>query len=282
MRGIGPVYLALALLAFPGQRAHAENAKATATVRAHKDFASKHLENRRDVTVYLPPGYETARDRRYPVFYLQDSQARIKADETAERLMRADKIRPFILVWVANTKDRFDECAFHHWPNLKKGGKGHLYGKFLTEELKPFIDKEYRTLPDRENTVVGGVSLGGLVSLDVCRVHSETFAMCAAMSPSLQWGDPKLDPPGIGGGEDGDFFKDLDKDAAWVKKTRIWLDVGSKEFNLARARRFARFLESQGRKPGSDFQYLEVKDAGHDVKAWAERFDQVLLFLFAK
>jgi enterochelin esterase-like enzyme len=274
--------VAVAFLSCHGAEAQSSDAEPVVTVQSHKDFESRHLGNKRDIRVYLPPGYAAQKDKRYPVFYLQDGQARLKAEETADRLIRADRIRPLILVLVASSKDRFNEYAFHPWATLKTAGKGALYGKFLTEELKPFIDREYRTLSDRENTAVGGMSMGGLVSLDLCRVHSQTFSMCAAMSPSLQWGDPAVGPPGIGAGQDGELFKDLNKDSAWVKKTRIWLDIGGKEFNVARARLLARLLEAQGRKPGSDFRYLEVEGAGHDLKAWAERFDQVLLFLFAR
>ena len=278
---IGIAIVALALSVWQVAGLHSGE-KPVFSVRDHPDFESKHLANKRAIRVYLPPGYATDKDKRYPVFYLHDGQMRLNAEATAERLIRADKIWPVILVFVANTKDRFDEYTFHPWPQLKKGGKGTLYGKFLTEELKPYIDKEYRTRPDRENTAVGGASLGGLVSLDLCRTRGETFSMCAAMSPSLQWGDPAVGPSGIGAGQDGELFNDLDKDAAWLKKTRIWFDMGGKEFNVARARRLDKFLQKQDREPDIDYKYFEVKDAGHDVKAWASRFDQVLLFHFAK
>src|SRR5262249_25505433 len=136
MRSLGTIGLAvlLALLAIPNERARADG-PAKATARPHKDFPSRYLENKRDITVYLPPGYETDKEKRYPVLYLQDSEARIKADETAERLITAGKIRPFILVWISNARQRFNELAYHPWPTMKTGGKGNLYGKCLAEEL---------------------------------------------------------------------------------------------------------------------------------------------------
>src|SRR5262245_6219195 len=177
-------------------------------LRTHKDFESKHLKNKRTVTVYLPPGYFSDKDQRYPVFYFHDGQNRMQADDKATALIRAGKMRPVILVFLAaiDMETRFRELTYHRWPDKKfPSGDGQLYGRFVTEEVKPFIDKEYRTLPGREHTGVGGVSLGGLMSLDLCRVYPDTFSMCAALSPSLQWANEQI-------------FKDLDKDSAWVKK----------------------------------------------------------------
>src|SRR5262249_2621590 len=142
--------IAVALLTFHGGWAQSRDAEPVVNMQSHKDFESRHLGNKRDIRVYLPPGYAAEKDKPYPVVSLQDGQARLKAEETADRLIRADRIRPLILVLVASSKDRFNEYAFHPWTTLKTGGRGALYGKFLTEEVKPFIDKEYRTLPDRE------------------------------------------------------------------------------------------------------------------------------------
>src|SRR5437660_482690 len=65
--------------------------------------------------------------------------------------------------------------------------RSYRYGKFLVEEVKPFIDRTYRTLPGRKHTAVGGSSLGGLISLFLCKWYPEAFGLCAAVSPSLWW-----------------------------------------------------------------------------------------------
>ena len=86
----------------------------TGIIQSHPQFESRILRNRRDVLVYLPPGYGRARRRRYPVLYLHDGQnvfdaatsyAGVEwgADETAQRLIEKKLIEPLIIVAVANT-----------------------------------------------------------------------------------------------------------------------------------------------------------------------------------
>src|SRR5438132_13464021 len=95
----------------------------TGNIQRHRAFPSKILRNRRDVLVYLPPGYSRFSRRHYPVFYLHDGQnvfdaatsfAGVEwgADETAERLIAAKLIEPLIIVAIANMgNDRIHEYA---------------------------------------------------------------------------------------------------------------------------------------------------------------------------
>ena len=164
---------------------------------------SKILGNERSILVWLPPQYQTDSAARYPVLYLHDGQncfdaatsfaGEWRADETAGELIAAGKIAPIIMVAVANagsaesmnTRRTRDASQDH-------GGKGELYAKFLIEELKPFIDSNYRTLSDRAHTAVAGSSLGGLISLYMGYKHGDVFSMCGVISPSLWWDDCSL------------------------------------------------------------------------------------------
>src|SRR5881396_1106432 len=147
----------------------------TGNIKRHRAFPSKILGNRRDILVYLPRGYRRFLGRRYPVLYLHDGQNVFDAatsfagvewgvDETAERLIRAKLIEPLIIVAVANTgEDRLHEYAptpgvIEAKGRRKKRSRGlaRLYARFLIEELKPFIDKRYRTKPEAEFTGLGG------------------------------------------------------------------------------------------------------------------------------
>ncbi|PYL07971.1 MAG: esterase, partial [Verrucomicrobia bacterium] len=95
----------------------------TGNIKRHRAFASKVLGNRRDVLVYLPPGYSRFSRKRYPVLYMHDGQNVFDAatsfagvewgvDETAERLIRAKLIEQLIIVAVANMgEDRVHEYA---------------------------------------------------------------------------------------------------------------------------------------------------------------------------
>ena len=130
------------------------------TSKEHRGFRSKILGNRRDVLVYLPRGYRRWSRKRYPVLYLHDGQNVFDAatafngvewgvDETAQRLIRLNLIEPLIIVAVANTgEERIHEYAPTRGKfDKRRRSKGLLknYGRFLTEELKPFIDSKYRT-----------------------------------------------------------------------------------------------------------------------------------------
>ena len=136
----------------------------TGTIRRHRGFPSKILGNRRDVLVYLPRGYSRFSRKRHPVLYLQDGQnvfdtatsfAGVEwgVDETAQRLIRQDLIEPLIIVAIANTgNDRIHEYVptpgvIDSSAKRKKRSKGwaRRYGRFLLEELKSYIDKQYRT-----------------------------------------------------------------------------------------------------------------------------------------
>ena len=96
-------------------------------------------------------------------------------DETAQRLIRKNLIEPLIIVAIANTgEERIHEYAptrgvIDPKDKRKKRSRGlaRNYGRFLIEELKPYIDKKYRTKPEAEFTGLGGSSLGGLLTLSL-------------------------------------------------------------------------------------------------------------------
>ncbi|PYI49617.1 MAG: hypothetical protein DMF10_01045 [Verrucomicrobia bacterium] len=158
----------------------------TGNIKRHRAFHSRFLGNRRDVLVYLPPGYSRFSSRRYPVLYMHDGQNVFDAatsfagvewgmDETAQQLIHRKLVEPVIIVAVANIgEERVHEYAPtpgviepKDYPRKRSRGLAHIYGQFLIQELKPFIDKNYRTKPDAESTGLGGSSLGGLATLAI-------------------------------------------------------------------------------------------------------------------
>lgn len=259
----------------------------TGTIRSHPGFTSKFL-GPRDVLVYLPPGYDKEPSRRYPVLYMNDGQNIFDAasagmewqmDETAEKLIGSGQIESVIIVGVYNTEAREDEYTptYMEWKRpdgvvLKGGGKADLYGRLLIEELKPFIDRTYRTLPEPRHIGLGGASHGGLVSLHLGLKHPDVFGNLLVVSPSV----PR------------DDYAILKTVAALPTKTaqRIWVDMGTREGDelLTGARRLREALLAKGWKPGADLKYLEQEraGAGHDEIAWASRVEGMLQFLYGK
>jgi predicted alpha/beta superfamily hydrolase len=196
-------------------------------------------------------------------------------DEVAERLARTGDAPPLVIVGVANTPDRMSEYGPRR-SRLHGADKSAAYGRFLVEEVKPFIDAAYRTLPGREHTGVAGSSLGGLISLHLAKWYPGVFGLCAALSPSLWW--------------DGEaFLRDIDRKPGWLNTCRVWIDMGDHEghtrttqkVGLRRVSRLAEKLRGYGLEKAGRLGHLEVPDGGHNEAAWGARFDRVLTFLFA-
>ncbi len=257
---------------------------AAGRVRLFRNFNSRILGNRRDIAVYLPPGYdeETAR---YPVLYMQDGQnafdpatAYAGVDwglaQTCDRLIAAGEMEPVIIVAPYNTPGRLDEYT----PVADAGdggGNGDAYGRFLSDELKPFVDAELRTRPEASQTAIMGASLGGLISLHLALTRSDVFSRAAALSPSLWWAQGRM--------------------ARWTRRAslpeprpRLWVDMGTEEGGGPDARRssletlraFSAVLRKRGWQTGVGLEVREIEGAEHNERSWGARAAEVLKFLF--
>jgi predicted alpha/beta superfamily hydrolase len=230
----------------------------------------KHEQFPREMIVYLPPMYEAEGERRFPVLYMQDGQNLFDPEtsfipgkywrmgETADELIEAGAIEPLILVGIYNAGvGRIEEYT---------PGGADAYGRMLVEELKPFIDAQYRTLPERCG--MGGASLGGLVTLYLGLRYATLFSRLAVMSPSVWWGRRMI----------------LRVVAALKTKPalRIWLDVGTNEAkrSVPDARALRDGLIKKGWRPDGDLAYLEAAGGAHTESAWAERVAPMLRFLY--
>lgn len=259
-----------------------EKATVTGTIRYHREFGSRALGNKRTLAVWLPPSYEQAKAKRYPVVYMQDGQNLFDkatafigeewgADEAAAALAAAEPALEAIIVGVYNTGERLAEYTPYR-DAARGGGKGRDYAKFLVKEVKPFIDASYRTLPDRRHTSVAGSSLGGLISLYLLLEYPEVFSAAGVLSPSLFWADRAL--PKLAG-----------KKAA-AGKMRIWLSMGTEEGGegekagaLEDARKLRGVLLGKGFAENGNLVYVEDQGAGHSEKYWARQVPALLRFL---
>ncbi|MEP7071312.1 MAG: alpha/beta hydrolase-fold protein [Verrucomicrobiota bacterium] len=257
----------------------------TGNIQRHRSFPSRVLDNQRDILVYLPIGYRLSPRRRYPVLYLQDGQNVFDAatafagvewgvDETAQRLIREKLIEPIIIVAIPNMgEERIHEYAPTRavaLVGMHKKNRSHgllrKYGKFLTTELKPFIDRTYRTRPEADVTGVGGSSLGGLASIMLGLWFPQSFRRLAVMSPSVWW--------------DNQMVVKVVESLEEKPPLRIWLDTGTCEPGWERARALRDALLERGWQLEDDLKYTEAEGAEHSERAWAERVDPMLRFLY--
>ena len=147
--------------------------------------------------IYLPESYEQEPDRRYPVMYMFDGH-NVFFDEDATfgkswgmNQYLCDSGKQLIVVGVECNHEgnrRLVEYSPLCYTNSEHGvikGKGSVMMRWMVKELKPCIDQTFRTLPDREHTILAGSSMGGLMALYGVCAYNHIFQRAACLSPSL-------------------------------------------------------------------------------------------------
>lgn len=258
------------------------SAPTTTTLVTHAGFRSRHLPDDRDVTVYLPPGYQAETARRYPVLYLNDGQNLFDPDkafkkgehwrvpETATALIEARRIPPLVIVGIHNTGPRRIHEYTATSDRRRGGGEADAYGRLVVEELKPFVDATYRTLTDPGSTGIGGSSLGGLVALYLGLTRPDVFTRLAVLSPSVWW--------------DRRAILRTVREARPKPRLKIWVDIGTREGprHVENMRLLRAGLVRAGWVEDDDLHYEEVPGGTHSEASWAARFGRVLEWLFAR
>ena len=245
------------------------------TVRRLPALHSPQLGNERDILVYLPPSYGTDAERRYPVLYMHDGQnlfdratsfgAEWEVDQTLEAAS-ADGLEAIVVALPNMGGDRLDEYSPWQDPKHAKGGRGDLYVDFIVDTVKPVIDADFRTLPERRSTGIAGSSMGGLISLYAFFHDRDVFGFCGVMSPALWFGGRRI--------------YDFVRDAPFVPG-RVYVDVGTREGpeELTDVRDLKELLTAKGYRRGTDLLYVVEMGAGHNEEAWARRLRRELHFL---
>lgn len=263
-----------------------EDSSRSGDIRVHPTLLDEKTQAVREVHVYLPPGYDASKDR-YPVLYMMDGQNLFDADtafagvewgldETLEEAVAAKRLPPIIVVGVYNSPDRMNEYTPMRDVQRKAGGGADKMLDFLTGTIKPFIDRTYRTQPDRDHTGIGGSSLGGVFALYAVYKRPEVFSRAAVVSPACQWADEGV--------------RKLVQGAKPPENVRIWMDIGTQEGGNEAERsqwrsachNLAEALRSQGMSSEANFHFEEVPGAAHNETAWGARSERVLAYLFGR
>ncbi len=235
---------------------------------------SPELGNQRDVLVYVPPSYPRG-DRSYPVLYMQDGQnlfdpsTSFAGEWGVGRAMNSAARRGMeaIVVGVPNMgAERLNEYSPYPDAEAGGGGKGEAYAAFLARTLKPIVDQRFRTQSGRDQTVIAGSSMGGLISLVTLLRQPDTFGAAGVLSPSLWFAG-------------GAIFSEVERSPHGP--ARIYLDIGVQEGpqHVANARRMRDLLLSKGYRLGVDLRWLESRCGRHDERSWGRRFARALPWL---
>ena len=269
-------------------------ANSSGTLIRHPYFASQHVQAR-PVDVWLPPEHLVPPGTRLPVIYMHDGQNLFLPNAAFGRqawdvhraildLMAQKCIPGAIIVGIWNTgEDRWREYTPQKPMDTQAGLQfsslittrvtgpiiSDRYLKFIVEELKPFIDETYLTLPDQPNTYVMGSSMGGLISLyALCRCP-DVFHGAGCLSTHWPAGEQIL----------VDYFCQA---VPLPGRHRLYFDFGDQDLDAAYEPWQTRLDDCLGRAGyihGADWLTRKFPGAGHSEAAWRERVQIPLEFL---
>jgi len=219
------------------------------------------------VRVFYPPGYAENTLERFPVIYMQDGQNLFFAeeafgghdwmiDETVRVLGAMNLVRKVIVVGVYPQ----DRMVDYTRPGYTE------YGRYLVDEVKPWVDANYRTLTGPRDTAVMGSSLGGVVSFYLAWQWPEVFGNAGCLSSTFGYQDDLLE-----------------RVAAEPKRPiKVYLDSGWPRDNYEVTRVMANLLHRRGFEEGHDLLHLAFPKATHSEQAWSMRAHIPLQVFFAE
>jgi enterochelin esterase family protein len=247
----------------------------------------------RHALVYLPPGYDTQPKQRYPVLYLQhgggeDETGWIRqgrANFILDNLIASGECRPMVVVMaygyarrVGYTPPDLAGKPFGSPEALKAmQDMASTFEDDVTRALIPFIDKTFRTLSDRDNRAMAGLSMGGMQTFQITLNHLDLFSHIGGFSGAggmLVRDGRKLDPK-------TDYNGAFADPAAFAKEVHVlWLGVGTAEPERMREgiRRFHTSLE----EAGIQHVYVESQGTDHEWQTWRRSLKDFAPRLFRK
>jgi enterochelin esterase-like enzyme len=239
-------------------------------------YKSKSNGVTRELTVYLPPGYDQASGRRYPVLYLLHGFANDhhswhrygRANDILDNLLAQRAIEPFLVVMplgYGGAHVNGDGTGVAAQAAGAFGGDAALYERDLLEDIIPMIDGKYRTIADRKHRALVGFSMGGGQAGRFGLRHLETFSRIGIMSA------------GMAAGQDGEPFAAL---AATRDKTNklidlLWIACGTDDTAIKGARTLHQALD----QAGIEHTYLETEGA-HHWRVWRRYLRDLSPLLF--
>lgn len=239
-------------------------------------FEIPQLIKTRRIAALLPHDYSRS-TKSYPVLYLQDGQnlfdeyAPFGSWEVDKKLaVLAEQNRGDIIVIAIDhaEEERIAEFTPSSTTNLGSGD-GKKYVRFLADTLKPYIDKNFRTLPGRTYTGIGGSSMGGLISIYAGLMYPEVYGNLMILSPSL-WVMPNI------------HFHTLNLNDSMDMDIYLYGGEAESKNMIPNIKRFKNTFDQQGGEANIDFN-LSIDPIGkHNEKRWGEEFPKAVEWLFFK
>lgn len=258
------------------------------------DLYIEPLNRKRRVRVYLPYNYDQT-DERYPVFYMQDGQ-NLMCDEEAyggaswgvtDQYNSIGQPQVIVVGIDHGVEFRFNEYSPFPGDELARklyrentdehgmglqvpacyGGEGKEYLEWLSFKLKPFIDRQYRTLADQKHTSIIGSSMGGLISLYAGLYYPQIYGNLGVLSPAFWFGKLNL-------------MKELDT-YSMQRNQRVFLSVGTNETGIADKNIYledAIEIERILVQKGYNCTFHIVENAIHYEKDWEKLLPDIALY----
>lgn len=235
-------------------------------------FYIPELDRSRRIWLYLPEDYSKGK-KRYPVMYMHDGQnifdeatsayGEWGVDESVDSLINARK-PACIIVGIDNGPQRMSEYNPYEFRDFGKG-EGDQYIEFLTQTLKPFIDKNYRTLADKDNTIIAGSSMGGLISYYAMLVKPDVFGKAGIFSPAFWTAEP---------------IKALTDSLARNINGKFFFYAGGQESG-AMINDMEEIQEVLGEKSSAMIYSVIDAESAHNEKAWRKWFGEFYTWIMA-
>lgn len=243
-------------------------------VTISENFEIPQLIKTRRIAALLPHDYQNS-DKQYPVLYLQDGQ-NLFDDYAPFGNWAVDKkmavlaelgMGDVIIIAI----DHAEEARIAEFtPSMKTRlgrGDGKKYVRFLADTLKPYVDKTFRTLSDRNNTGMGGSSMGGLITIYAGLMYPEVYGKLMVFSPSL-WVVPNI------------HFNLMNLEEPYDLK--IYLYGGGEEgsYMVPNMQRFVQAVEQRKSDTNIDVNLSIDPKGKHNEVRWGEEFPKAIEWLF--
>ncbi|WP_316765234.1 alpha/beta hydrolase-fold protein [Pedobacter frigiditerrae] len=235
-------------------------------------FPMPQLGTTRRVWIYFPPSYAQSK-KKYPVIYMHDGQnlfdeftggyGEWRIDEIMDKISAAGG-KEFIVVGIDHGgSERLKE--YNPYDSQYGKGKGKLYVDFLVNNLKPFIDKNYKTLKDVNNTSIAGSSMGGLISMYALATYPKIFGKAGVFSPAFWLAKP--------------IEEDLKKALPNLKDSKIYFVAGTSEGKamIRDMNTVYQILNPNGEN--KNIKLIEKADGEHKEWFWNREFTDFYKFI---